>query len=79
MDGRQGFPRWRLEGIYESNVCPRRVVTDDSARWLSLYPHYEKGHLLMRGALSDQPAIFIDAMALIASTIDKARAEQRSG
>jgi hypothetical protein len=75
VDGRAGFPRWKLAGVYESDLCPRQTITDDSRRWLSLYPHYDKGHLFARGGLSDQPALYLDVMSLIAQTVSQARQE----
>ena len=72
MDGRASYPRWKLAGIYDSNECPRRTLTDDSRRWLSLYPHYEKGHLFVAGALADQPHLYLDVMSVIAQAITQA-------
>lgn len=69
MDGRAPYPRWKLEGIYESNLCPRRAVTDESRAWLELYGHYAKGHLWARGAVEDQPAIYLQAMQVVAATV----------
>ena len=74
VDGRAPYPRWTLDGE-TTNECPRQRVTDDSRRWLSLYPHHEKGHLFLAGGISDQPAIYLEAMTTIASAIEQARRE----
>lgn len=73
VDGQAGFPRWKLADIYESNVCPRTVVTDDSKRWLEVWRHYEQGHLLAAHGLLQQPAIYIEAMGVITATVAEAR------
>lgn len=58
--------------------CPTRLVTAESTFWLSVYRHYTNGILLTAGALLDQPAAYLDAMAIIESelaAIEKAKAD----
>lgn len=48
-----------------SRECPRRQVTPQVMAWLSLYPHYNAGHLFLPGGIADQPALFMAVMRLI--------------
>lgn len=64
------YPKWSVPGVYEgaeSHRCPRREVTQASREWLALYGHYGKGHLALAGGSLEQPAIYLEAMALIAA------------
>lgn len=80
MDGRERYPKWKLEGVHDdAYACPRRAITPESGRWLDLFHHYDKGHLLRSGAIEDQPALFMDAMKTITQAIAAARAESMSG
>lgn len=65
VDGDAGYERWELKGIWKSRVCPRRVVTDESRRWIALFQHYRAGHLMMAGGVFDQPARYMEAMRVI--------------
>lgn len=77
MNGESPYPRWTLEGHFkDSRTCPRTLVTSDSAAWLRLHNHYVAGHLLERGGLLDQPAVFLDAMRAIDAALNEA---QRNG
>ena len=84
VDGDAGFYQWQFLGepIFTDDrgefqtatrICPRRLVTADSDYLLSLYSHYKAGHLLAAGGLSDQPALYLDAMRVIDIAIAKAR------
>lgn len=72
MDGRSPWRRWALADVYDSDLCPRQAVTDESREWLALYAHYAKGHLLRAGGVEDQPAIYLQAMRVIASAVSEA-------
>jgi hypothetical protein len=70
VDGRQPHPKWILAGVHEgedSYRCPRQLVTQASREWLVLYQHYGKGHLAFSGGALEQPAIYLEAMGLIAA------------
>lgn len=58
--------------LERTNVCPRRSLPPEYARWIQLYGHYKAGHLLVAGGLMDQPAKYVTAMHLIATTVSTA-------
>lgn len=62
MDGQANVERWEIKGVFKSRTCPRRLVTAESEMWLSLYPHYRAGHLYRDGGVSQQPALYLEAM-----------------
>lgn len=65
MDGDAGFDRWEITEQWKSRICPRRLITAESYRLLSLFPHYQAGFLLEAGGILDQPARFVEAMRCI--------------
>ena len=84
VDGDAGFYRWQFLGepVFRdesgeptgvSSICPRTMVTDDSSHLLSLFGHYKAGHLMNAGGISDQPALYMDAMRVIDGAIAQAR------
>jgi hypothetical protein len=74
VDGVSPYPRWSLRGVMEgSRICPRRQ-TDDAARsWLTLYQHYQAGHLFAAGGIADQPALYLAAMRLIDGAVKESQ------
>ena len=72
IDGQAAYERWQL-GDWKSSRCPRRAVSPESRFWLDLYSHYAKGHLYASGGVSDQPAVYLDVMALISSYVSEAQ------
>ncbi|MGR8917983.1 MAG: hypothetical protein ACU85V_00070 [Gammaproteobacteria bacterium] len=51
--------------MIETNVCPKRLVPQYAWELLRLHAFFEKGVLPFAGGLYDQPAMFVDAMAVI--------------
>ncbi|WP_444919313.1 hypothetical protein ACJJID_00260 (plasmid) [Microbulbifer sp. CnH-101-G] len=41
------------------------MVSAESNQLLRLYGHYRRGHLYSGGGISEQPRIYLEAMALI--------------
>lgn len=79
-DGNAGFDKWSIPGLLEpTSSCPRRTVSDRSAFFLSLYPHYQAGHLLYAGGLADQPALYMEAMSVIQAETSSIQAEDSNG
>ena len=80
-------------GPVARNRCPHAQIygpegiptlADPGRPWarkcMRLYPHWEKGHLLVVGAIGDQPAWFIQSMLVLHSHIgflEKQEAEHR--
>ena len=69
-------------GLWDSNLitdapltrCPVRLlqlaepeVRREILRWKDQYPDFKKGHLLVAGGISDQPARWIEAMHCLES------------
>lgn len=72
VNGDIGYDRWQI-GDWKSRICPRRLVTRESSRWLDLFSTYRAGHLLVAGGIFDQPALYISAMTFIESQVSKAQ------
>jgi hypothetical protein len=53
----------------ESRICFLPMITPQSRYWLRLYAHYRHRLLPHRGALFDQPAVYLQAMELIETGI----------
>lgn len=47
------------------------MITPFSDQMMGLYQHYEKGVLWKLGGISDQPAIYLQAMELIGCRLQK--------
>jgi len=58
--------RFRLPDGSTGSGCPWEACDPGALLLLSLYPHYEAGHLWARGGVAEQPAIYLEAMAVIA-------------
>lgn len=54
-----------IEGVIESDICLKPMVTERSANLLRLHGHYKAGHLFQSGGISDQPNLYLEAMAEI--------------
>jgi hypothetical protein len=66
VDGDSGLEgKWELEGLIRSRICPRKLVSADSWQWIGIHQHYRSGFLLTGGGVIDQPAVYLEAMALI--------------
>jgi len=87
-NGDAGFYRWQIIGepvftdetgrpSNATRTCPRRLVTDYSTYLIGFYSHYKAGHLLVAGGISDQPALYLDAMQLIDGAVEQARTHAR--
>ena len=71
MNGEASYERWQLDG-WKSRRCPRTLITKESQAWLDLYSHYVKGHLYRAGGVEDQPALYLEAMRIIAGYVAEA-------
>jgi len=58
-----------VPGVIDSNVCLKPLVTHFSHQMIGLYLHYGKGALWKAGGISDQPALYLQAMEIIGSTL----------
>ena len=58
------FPQWEIDGAH-FNVCPKGLVTRDSAEWLRYYSHFSKGIMPVSGGLLENTAKFVEAMEII--------------
>lgn len=54
-----------IEGVLESDVCPKPMITPTSHAMLRLYRHYQNRILPFGGGLLEQPHYFIRAMDII--------------
>jgi len=58
---------WAIKDLkWSSKVCPKQQVTPLSWYLLQLYQAYLDGHLPCAGGITDQPAKFMQAFAVIA-------------
>lgn len=64
------YPVYEFDGD-KFYSCPRRTLTSDTARILSLYRHYESGYLLGSGALGDQSALYCSFMDITAAAFSR--------
>jgi len=71
-DGRSPYgDRWKIPGVIDSDRCLRKLVTAESAFFLSLYRHYQNGYLPLSGGMLDQPHSFCRAMGIIDEWVSK--------
>lgn len=59
-----------IEGVIESRVCLKPMISDDSHTFIRLYSHYKNQLLPLGGGLLEQPNVFIQAMEAIESLIN---------
>lgn len=55
-----------------SRQCPRREVTAADVAWISLFQHYQGGHLYRAGGVSEQPALYLTVMRMIDRVVKEA-------
>jgi len=60
-----------VPGVIDSRVCLKPMITPFSYSLISYYLHYKNGVLWKAGGISDQPAIYLRAMELIGSRLQK--------
>jgi hypothetical protein len=60
-------PLWRIDED-DLDVCPKGLVTHESAEWLRYYSHYCKNILPAAGGLLNQTMKYVSAMELIEAT-----------
>jgi hypothetical protein len=74
------YAKWTIEDFpgrpLRSTKCLRWLVTERSSYLLHLYSHYEKGFLLLRGGIFDQPHVYTTAMQIIGSRLTKITLER---
>ena len=68
-DHRAAWPKWRI-GEESYQTCPRYLITDRSWMFLRLYGHYRRGFLPLRGALFEQPHVYVEAMEIIGAHVN---------
>lgn len=49
----------------KTRTCARRLVTPQTDYLFLLFRHYQRGHLALAGGVTDQPAPYMEAMALL--------------
>lgn len=69
VDGDAGIERWEIKELWKSRICPRRLTTPESRRWLELFQHYQAGFLADSGGILDQPAKYMEAMRFISGVV----------
>lgn len=70
MRGEPVFPDGEGGYTAQTNLCPRRMVTDESVFLMSLFSHYRAGHLYQAGGVRDQPARYLQAMQFIEGVVN---------
>jgi len=70
-DGISPVPgRWEVPGVLEAtSVCPSRLIPTDFDIVTAWLPHYRNGNLWVAGGISDQPVIYLEAMATLERAI----------
>lgn len=61
--------------VVESRTCLLPMIRPEIRALLQFYPWYKSGTLPYAGGLLDQPAVYLEAMRLIESSL----AERRNG
>lgn len=70
------FPMWVIPEIgLESRTCLLPQVTEEARDMLHLYRHYKNGYLPRAGGILDQPAVFMESMALIDAVVSREKAK----
>ena len=65
-----GEARYKIPGVLEpTHQCLRKMVTPFTWYLLDLHKHYMAGNLAVAGGVTDQPAIYLEAMATITEWI----------
>ena len=57
--------KWEIPGVLKTSVCPRKSLPSDWVELMGLFRHYRNGFLWADGGVSNQPALYMDAMRLI--------------
>lgn len=71
------FPMFAIPEIgLESRTCLLPKVTEEARLMLDLYRHYKNGYLPLAGGIMNQPAAFMDAMAVIDAAAARAEAQK---
>lgn len=60
-----------VPGVINSKVCLKPLIMPFSHSLIGLYLHYKKGVLWTGGGISEQPAIYLQAMEIIGSRLQK--------
>lgn len=56
---------WEIPGVIKTQKCLRKMITQESADFYSLYKHYQNGVMPYSGGLFEQPNAYLEAMDLI--------------
>lgn len=65
--GESSFHFREIEGVIKSKVCLKPLVTNWSRSMISLFHHYQSGHLANDGGILNQPHAYLHAMEIIKS------------
>ena len=57
--------------------CIKKMITYESRKMLNLYQHYKNGFLYTAGGLINQPAVYINSMAIIQNAIAQIEIDER--
>lgn len=70
------YEKWAVEGVldepagvFRSNTCLLPMISDRTHQLIKLHKHYKNGFLINKGGISEQPALYLDAMELLDSRI----------
>lgn len=68
MDGSIGesaFPYQVIPNVIESKTCLKPMVNSWAESMISLYIHYQSGHLAVDGGILNQPYAYLRAMEIV--------------
>jgi len=65
------------QGSYLLNTCRANLINPDHIKYLQLYALFKDGFLLEAGGVMHQPAIYIQAMRIIDSEVNKIHERER--
>ena len=74
-DGSKGWAKFKIDDVI-MHKCPLPLITNMSARLIAQWPHYNQGYLPVTGGILEQTAVYVQAMALIGSEVNKHQQEQ---
>lgn len=77
--GPAGFLAFAISNVIESKTCFLPMITPFSSRMLNLYGHYKNSVFPLSGGLLEQPNLYLRAMELIDSTMNKLSREKTRG
>ena len=59
--------------LERTNICPRTDIGLEEGHWLTLFRHYQSGHLYDSGGVAEQPALYLRVMRMIEAVANESK------